>query len=553
MSNDNAQSLESVTWLEARLRIAGRRHFLTEFLSFAAAVVSIAVLVMSAYALADYLTGIPRAVRVLLTLGLCGAGYAVASRHAARRTFRFRDLETVARRIEQIQAERAAGPSSMMISAYEFGERPAIPGSVALKNVIIRMARETGVDPATVRTHDPTHVRVAVWSMAAALAVMAAWLGLAAPVFKIFLQRAAGLTAHYPTATRVMRVEWQPLAPARQDYVVRVLAAGRLPSAGAATVKIADRRAFDLPMAPTSNGWYVATVPGPDQAFWFSFALGDYVSDRYAVKVRTPVSSLSSTLEITPPAYTGLPRHSAPLGSVTVPEGARVTLKIKPDRPLRSCELMEGTNSTAFSSVGATEAVLERVCTNSLHYQIRMVDKDGFGNDDRTEYDIHVVKDSPPKIQVVSPLPNTFACNQSVLKFGFKLEDDYGISSASVDYEIQRKDASGTFSVAGKGRVPVEGISGGKVRDVALLKNAGEFGAAPDDTLVFRVGAVDTRPDRPNRTDSDPVAVLVVTPADLRKAIEEEQMRTGLLIAKLRDDEKKQAEDIAKRLKGATP
>jgi len=543
--------VQAIDWLEQRLNRAVNRHCTVEFTSFVATVAAVLLLSFSVYALADVLMNFPRAVRVAITAALVLGAVILVRRHASRRTFRFRSADAMARHIETLQERRGASEHSIIISALEFGQRPAIPGAARLKNATIDRARTHAVDPAAVITYEPRHVKTAFLTAGIAALIAAIWLTAGMPYLKIFARRLLGSAAHYPTATRVVDLAWARVAPSRQDYPIRVRAEGRLPANGSLSVTFSDRRPFTMPLLALTNGVYEAVVQGPDKPFDFSFVLGDYVSDRYAVDVRVPAFVQEGRLEIVPPAYTGQPRQTVPLGHISVPEGSGVTLALKVSRPVATCELVAGTTHLPFHKGGTSDYTLPLSGTNSLRYRIYLVGEDGLANRDDTEYELAVLRDGPPRIKVLSPAPNSFVCDLSVLQFALRIEDDYGLSSASADYDIVRK-INGTEKVVRNGTLPISLPGHSRDETVRLTQPARDFRAEPGDRIVFRMHAFDNRMPTPGRGESDQVAVDMISADELRKVLEGERMHTGTLILKLRDDEKKQAEAIDRRLKGGT-
>ena len=544
-------SVQPVDWLEQRLKQAARKHSTVELGAFAGLVLALLVLGLSAYALADVFLVFPRAVRLAITLGLAAGAVVLIRRHAGRRTFRFDSADAMARHIETLQERRGASEHSIIISALEFGQRPAIPGATRLKNATIDRARTHAVDPAAVTTYDPRHVKAALLAAAAAALVLAAWFVAGLPELKIFARRLLGSGDHYPTATRVVDMTWARVAPSRQDYPVRIRAEGRLPANGTLSVRLEDRRPFTMTLLALTNGVYEAIVQGPDKSFSFSFVLGDYVSDRYAVEVRVPAFVQEGRLEITPPAYTGQRHQSVPLGPVTVPEGSAVTLNVRLSRPVTSCELTAGAARLPFRKGEGLNYTLALPCTNSIRYRIHVVGEDGLANVDDTEYDLALMRDGAPRIKVLSPAPNSFVCDLSVLQFALRIEDDYGLSAASADYEIIRK-SNGNDKVIKTGAILIDLPGRGRDETVRMTKPARDFKAEPGDRIVFKMHALDNRVPLADRGESDQVAIEMVTADELRKVLEGERTRTGTLIMKLRDDEKKQAEAIERRVKGGT-
>jgi len=310
-----------------------------------------------------------------------------------------------------------------------------------------------------------------------------------------------------------------------------------------------------VPLLALTNGVYGAGVAGPDTPFSFVFTLGDYRSDSYAVDIRIPAAILDGSAQIEPPRYTGLGRRAAPLGNLTVPEGSAVSFRLTPTKPIRYCDLVLGgarrvpfqktTNGVYRAATRADESGL---------YEIAMTGLDDLPNSDRVPYALSVQKDAPPRVEVAHPKANSFLCPLSLLQIEFDVKDDYGIASASLDYEVYRKrsrDDEHEFSVK-KGNLPVELAGHGRDEHVRVVRQMKEMPVLIGDRIVFRAAALDNREGKPSRGESDEIPVFIVSAEELRGILESEQARVSALMRKLRDDEQKQAEAIQRRVKEPT-
>ena len=69
--------------------------------------------------------------------------------------------------------------------------------------------------------------------------------------------------------------------------------------------------------------------------------LGDYDSDKFAVKICPPPFVEDGHIEVSPPAYTELRASRSAIKNLQVPEGSTVTIVVKPNAPVAKGELLE--------------------------------------------------------------------------------------------------------------------------------------------------------------------------------------------------------------------
>jgi hypothetical protein len=549
---DSAQTVESVAWLQARLRLSARRYLRVETTAFCVVAVSLAVLGFGVYFLADFLVRFPRLVRILLTVGLTVAGGVWAVRVIRRWIVPHRTLDATARAVELAEERSGKMSHSTVVSALEFGERPDIPGAVSFKNLVIQAAHTKAPDPARVALHAASHVRLA---RRAGLAALVVAIGLAAvwPRAGIFARRLCGFSAAYPTATRLMPAHWPRVAPARVDYPVVVTVSGRIPASGMLTVRPAEGRAFTVPMTIQSNGTFAAAIQAPEASFSFSCELGDAETEPFKVTVHKAPLVRKVTATVTPPAYTGLPRRHESDDTVTVPEGSTVLFKVEPDSPVEVCAIEGGNRRIVCKPDEQGGWQGGGVFTDSWNYVVALTNAAGIGSGAASPRGIAVVRDAEPLVELRSPKPNSAVASIGSLVFEFVARDDYGLTNAGVSYEVyeHRDNLHGAIEemLVTTKSLPSGPAVSGREAGVRFTKQVAELGLAPGQRLVVRGYAVDNRPTPGGqRGESDPASVTVVTPEELRSMLETELQQVGGLLQKLSDDEQRHSDVLRQRL-----
>ena len=548
-SESKTCEIASVVWLQQRLRLAAKKRRVVETATLLCVAVALFLLSLAAYELADWLVKFPRFVRVLLTLGGLVSGVLALRRYVPRWIPRLDTPDQMARLVEQVQ-ERAGRPAhSRLVASIEFGQRPEIAGDVQLKNRVIREAQSECADPCSLRLYSPRHVRWAR-NLGVAAALVTAVCLLAFPgTTRVFLQRMLGMQVAYRTATMLVSLEWQQTAAARQNYPVKVVVRGRIPPNGTLYVRMPGRRNLELPLLTTEGTNSFSTViPSPDKSFSFSFRMGDLNSDTYAVRVAEPMYVKQGAVQVEPPAYTGQHKATESLGSLSVPEGSRLTFVITPDHAAHEVSLLSDSRSRPMKLQADGTWTLSLVATNSFNYEITMQDAYGMQNADRLKRSVSAVPDAPPVIELKQPKSDSFVSVASLVPLVVQLRDDYGLTRMELAYDILQHVGEADVSVR-KGLIPLEHAAvTGKVCSVEQMLRVADLNVVPGQRIVFRVSAQDNRPGKPNIGQSSDVGLQVVDPEELKRVLAAEMAQMGTLMRKLRDSEKVQEQVIAQRL-----
>lgn len=555
MDSNTQTQLESVAWLQEDLKRAGLKHYAVEKAVMAVLAVSLILLSFFVYWLADYLVRFPRTIRILLTAGFVAGACFLVRRLVFQSVKRLGSEENVARLVETVKDRAGESLRSLLICALQFNNRPEISGSVDLKNETIRLARERCAHPSLVPIHNKHYARRAMQSATVALAIYISWMSLGLPVVKVFIKRVAGLNAVYPTTTKVVEQNWKAVAPIRVDYPVEIIAAGRLPSAGQLTVAFNGEKSFQVKLAQDEEkpSRYHAVITCPLKSFKFTVKLGDYESEKNSVTVAIPAFVSAGSVEIKPPAYTGLTPSRGGLENLNVLEGSDLVFHIKPNRAIRECTLLPANEEPRKMKQEGDDYILAYAATQTVTCSLRLVDNDGLENVEKATFMLNVKPDQTPKVEIILPRSGASRSNLSRIGFEVSAKDDYGIGSTRIvykTYRVEHKDEQNTEKVVKEGEFPLNPAGGGSTVTIKLDKLTQDFNAAEGDRIALTAVALDNFPGTPHKGSSDEISVFIVTPSELRTIIGREQKRLADLVRKVRDEERQQAEAIQKRLGG---
>jgi hypothetical protein len=297
--------------------------------------------------------------------------------------------------------------------------------------------------------------------IAAAALVLAAFAGLllAVPATAALWARRAFLLEDvaWPQATEIVAVvraadgterEHDPktpyLAALGQSLTIVARAKGRVPS----EVEILDRVALDGPagkplahrMRPVADqeGLFEHEFRDVRADFTFTLRGGDDRDETpsYSVSVRVPPRVVGIAADLVYPEYLRLPAKRVEGGTLTVPEGTRVSMSFDADAPVATARAWLGDDPVAVEGgadgKGPWRFAFE--AKKTTRYRIGITTPDGRENEAATDtYEVTVALDTPPHGEWVWPAATIEASPTGRVPLFVRTTDDHGIASLQVE------------------------------------------------------------------------------------------------------------------------
>lgn len=194
-----------------------------------------------------------------------------------------------------------------------------------------------------------------------------------------------------------------------------------------------------LPVSRESSNRFSRKLDAVTQPLEIAFACGKARSKWLPVEVRLQPNVLASTLQITPPAYMGLPEARGPVDTneISVPEGSEVLLELTSNRPLGSATLtftptrMGSAEPTPVETPGGISghvASFRFIATRSGKLSAAIRDVRGTRSAKPSELALKAIPDQAPVIDLTSPPPALLATPKSKIPIEAKSTDDLGLS-----------------------------------------------------------------------------------------------------------------------------
>ncbi len=160
-------------------------------------------------------------------------------------------------------------------------------------------------------------------------------------------------------------------------------------------------------------------------------------SDLYRLEVINKPYISQFELTITPPKYSGMETIvQKDNGNVSALIGSIVTVKLFSSKELKKAYLSFTDSTEKLLVVKNSLGEGSFKISKNVNYKILIEDKNGVGNINPIEYNINVLQDELPEIEVISPNKNVNLTEDNKLALICRVKDDYGLTKLVLRYKL---------------------------------------------------------------------------------------------------------------------
>jgi len=187
-----------------------------------------------------------------------------------------------------------------------------------------------------------------------------------------------------------------------------------------------------------ADGGYRFDLASVTTSFKYRITAGTVSSKDFAVTALAIPHVKQVDVEYSYPAFTGLsPRVEADSGDIFAPAGTRVTLTVRPDKPVEAGTLvMDDGTRVALARRGELDLATSFDVEADGSYRIALVDREGLSNPGETNYFIRITLDRPPEIQITRPDGDREITPLEEVVIEARAEDDYGVEEFELVYSV---------------------------------------------------------------------------------------------------------------------
>lgn len=220
---------------------------------------------------------------------------------------------------------------------------------------------------------------------------------------------------------------------------------------------------------------------------------GGTESRRHVITVVDRPVVRSFRLSVSPPAYTRLPEKALDenVGDVAALPGSTVKVDLEAGKPLAAASMVFGDGATVAMTVDDDRASGSFRVRGAGAYRFRLEDPEGLTNPDPISYDVRVVPDEYPMIELTAPGKNLDIAGNSSVNLAITIRDDYGFSRLRLHHRMEHSKyeaPSGDYAVIDLplGHAPAGGGGEGfGRREVAFAWDLSKLSLVPEDVVGY--------------------------------------------------------------------
>ncbi len=292
------------------------------------------------------------------------------------------------------------------------------------------------------------------------------------------------------------------------------------------------------------------------RSFDFYVRAGDGLTEPVHVDVIPPPELQRLNVKLDFPDYTGLPDESLPddKGQVRAVWGTKIDVVARSSKPLDSAELRIGQNASVPASLSpdGTELRASFPLEENGSYWIALRDKEGFENRQATRYDLAALNDQSPDVFIERPASDIHVTPTADVPLRVVVKDDFGIDDVTLTHSGSAEDST-TDARLWQWQPTDDEKTQPRRQVVEHRWRLAELGLTPGSVVTYRVSARDADNLKgPNVGQSRQLRLLVVTPEELARELENKQQQIFQeleRIRKLEVDARTQVAELREQLK----
>ncbi|MCE0483174.1 MAG: DUF4175 domain-containing protein [Methylacidiphilales bacterium] len=447
--------------LAQKLRALSRRYVFFHAGERLARIVIVAILLLSAQMLLDWLFDLPLFVRILLLIGdLVLFGFYVR-RYLLPLILHPPDRVACALMVEK-KWRKFQG---RVIAAVQLADQQINPNSADL---VYALQQETEARVISTNFGQIVPAKPVLRRIGTAFIVVALWGALmffAAPGSIFLLQRVFLIPVKVPRKTEVICLSGNKIVPAGDSVLLEAQARGIVPSHGLVTMTYDSGRIQEVTLdpEPDHSDRFSLKIDSMTESMHYVIRLNDGISDTYEVKIVPRPGLTSIECEQIYPAYTGLPNMKRMVGNLALLAGSQLKIHAVANGQLTKATLkLVGTGQLVPINIDPADGKtltgqIKIPISGITGFSIELTNLAGITSGGETQYPIDIIPDRPPTIELTYPdqIEELFTLKAKPT-IGFHATDDYGLAKIFLCYRPVTEDTSSNVDANGNPPPPPE-------------------------------------------------------------------------------------------------
>lgn len=266
------------------------------------------------------------------------------------------------------------------------------------------------------------------------------------------------------------------------------------------TADTATERSRELMKPTVESGHYGGLIRNMDRDGFYRVIFDGQTSPAYRITTYVHPELIRADVIITPPAYTGQPvKEIKNTQNISVLEGSTIQYQLKINQPIAAAELYGEDKTIVPLAANSKDPLLlegSMIPQSTQKYRLHLVDARDRSSKQPASFSVQVLKDQPPKIEVVFPKRDLAVSPIQEMPLEAKVWDDQGV-----------KRTGAIFTLGGRSHEIIlneAALKGGQHHALKTLLELEKLKAEPKQLVSYFVWAEDASPDgKVRRSQSD--------------------------------------------------
>ncbi|HYB21493.1 MAG TPA: DUF4175 family protein, partial [Thermodesulfobacteriota bacterium] len=221
-----------------------------------------------------------------------------------------------------------------------------------------------------------------------------------------------------------------------KPVLIRARIRGDLPDQLRLAVWPEGREAMYLNMDPEEEGQFSYRLESARFSFQYQVSHNQGASPVYYLHVVDPPEVGNVKLTLVPPDYTGLPKEVREEGHIQALKGTVVNLEAQATKAVREGRITLNQGNQLPLEVRADRLRGSLLVFYPDTYSIRVRDEMGFENPNPVQYQIRLILDKYPEIEILNPAQDLEISGQEIIPIVYRAADDFGITAVRLSYQM---------------------------------------------------------------------------------------------------------------------
>lgn len=195
-----------------------------------------------------------------------------------------------------------------------------------------------------------------------------------------------------------------------------------------------------VPMEHEGDGRFKFHFTKVKNSFKFHVSYGKSLSPSGNITVADPPELKNIRLTLIHPEYTGLSSEIKEGGDIDALKGTLAQLEAKASKDVIEGTILFLKGNRSPLNIKGEKLLGSFIIASSDFYTIRLKDEMGFENPYPAKYQIRLIPDKYPEVEIIYPTENIEVMGNEVIPIIYRVKEDFGLKELRINYRIGSKE-----------------------------------------------------------------------------------------------------------------